>query len=44
VTSRTGLGGPNALRVAINISRSLHAFRDDDHDGHDDHGEMGEHH
>ena len=37
-------GSQNALRVAINISRSLHAFRDDDHDGHDDHGEMGEQH
>jgi hypothetical protein len=37
-------GGPNALQVAINISRSLHAFRDDDHDGHDDHGEIGGQH
>jgi hypothetical protein len=42
--STANLGGPNALQVAINISRSLHAFRDDDHDGHDDHGELGEHH
>ena len=42
--STANLGGPNALQVAINISRSLHAFRDDDHDGHDDHGEIAGQH
>lgn len=32
-------GGNNANLVAANIRQSLHAFRDDDRDGHDDHGE-----
>lgn len=32
-------GGANADRVADNIKRSFHAFRDDDHNGHDDDGE-----
>lgn len=34
-------GQPNASTVAKNITRSFHAFRDDDHDGHDDHGGRG---
>ena len=42
--STANAGGPNALLVAMNISRSLHAFRDDDHDGHDDHEGTGSRH
>ena len=37
-------GRANANLVAQNIRASIHAFRDNDRDGHDDHGQHGEGH